>query len=45
MPMTGKGVGEAERYLVVGTIGKEERLSQEQLWMEQYLISLKYWPI
>ena len=26
-------------------IGKEERRSRGQLWMEQYSISLKYWPI
>ena len=40
-----KGVGGAVRFFVVGTIGKEERLPRGQLWMEQYLISLKYWPI
>ena len=40
-----KGVDGAVRFLVVGTIGKEERPPQGQLWMEQYLISLKYWPI
>ena len=39
------GVGVAVRFLVVGTISKEERPPQGQLWMEQYLISLKYWPI
>ena len=39
------GVGGAVRFLVVGTIGKQERPPQGQLWMEQYLISLKYWPI
>ena len=39
------GVGGALRFLVVGTIGKEERPPQGQLCMEQYLISLKYWPI
>ena len=39
------GVGGAVRFFVVGTIGKEERLPRGQLWMEQYLISLKYWPI
>ena len=38
-------VGGAARFLVVGTIGKEERPPQGQLWMEQHLISLKYWPI
>ena len=27
----------------VATIGKEERPLRGQLWMEQYLISLKYW--
>ena len=39
------GVGGAVRFLVVGTIGKEERPPRGQLWMEQYLISLKHWPI
>ena len=39
------GVGGAVRFLVVGTIGKEGRPPRGQLWMEQYLISLKYWPI
>ena len=39
------GVGGAVRFLVVGTIDKEERPPRGQLWMEQYLISLKYWPI
>ena len=39
------GVGGAMRFLVVGTIGKEEKLPRGQLWMEQYLISLKYRPI
>ena len=39
------GVGGAVRFLVVGTIGKGERLPRGQLWIEQYLISLKYWPI
>ena len=39
------GVGGAVKFLVVGTIGKEERPPRGQLWMEQYLISLKYWPI
>ena len=38
------GVARAVRFLVMGTIGKEER-PQGQLWMEQYLISLKYWLI
>ena len=28
-----------------GSIGKKERPPRGQLWMEQYLISLKYWPI
>ena len=32
------GVGGAVRFLVVGTIGQE-------LWMEQCLTLLKYWPI
>ena len=36
------GVGGADRFLVVGTISKEERPPQGQLWMEQYMISLKY---
>ena len=39
------GLGGAVRFLVVGTIGKEERQSRGQLWMEQCLTSLKYWPI
>ena len=39
------GVGGAVRFFVVGTIGKEERPPRGQLWMEQYLISPKYWPI
>ena len=39
------GLGGAVRFLVVGTIGKEERPPRGQLWMVQYLISLKYWPI
>ena len=39
------GVGGAVKFLVVGTIGKEERPQGGQLWMEQYLISLKYRPI
>ena len=39
------GMGGAVRFLVVGTIGKEERQPRGQLWNEQYLISLKYWPI
>ena len=38
------GVGGAVRFLVAGTIGKEVRPARDQLWMEQYLISLKYWP-
>ena len=37
----GRDVG----FLVVGTISKEKRPPQDQLWMEQYLASLKYWPI
>ena len=37
--------GGAVRFLVVGTIGKEERPPRDQLWMEQYLISPKYGPI
>ena len=39
------GVGGAVRFLVVGTIGQEERPPRCQLWMEQCLTSLKYWPI
>ena len=39
------GVGGAVGFLVVGTIVKEERPQWGQPWMEQYLISLKYWPI
>ena len=39
------GVGWAVRFLAVGTIGQEERPPQGQLWMEQCLTSLKYWPI
>ena len=40
-----KGVGGAVRFLVVGTIGQGERPPRGQLWMEQCLTSLKYWPI
>ena len=39
------GVGGAVRFLVVGTIGQGERPPRGQLWMEQCLTSLKYWPI
>ena len=39
------GVGGAVRFLVVGTIGQEERPPRGQLWMEQCLALLKYWPI
>ena len=39
------GVGGAVRFLVVGTIGQEERPPRGQLWMEQCLTLLKYWPI
>ena len=39
------GVGGAVRFFVVGTIGQEERPPRGQLWMEQCLTSLKYWPI
>ena len=39
------GVGGAVRFLVVGTNGKDVRPPRGQLWMEQYLISLQYWPI
>ena len=41
----GAGGGVAVRFLIVGTIGNEERPPRGQLWMEQYVISLKYWPI
>ena len=44
-PHSPTGVGEALRFIVVDTIGKEERPQQGQFWKEQYLISLKYWPI
>ena len=40
-----EGVGGAVRFLVVGTIGQEERPPRGQLWMEQCLTSLKYWLI
>ena len=40
-----QGVGGAVRFLVVGTIGQEDRPPRGQLWMEQCLTSLKYWPI
>ena len=39
------GVGGAVRFLVVGTIGQRERPPRGQLWMEQCLTPLKYWPI
>ena len=39
------GVGGAVRFLVVGTIGQRERPPRGQLWVEQCLTSLKYWPI
>ena len=39
------GVGGAVRFLVVGTIGQEEWPPRGQLWMEQCLTLLKYWPI
>ena len=39
------GVGGAVRFLVVGTIRQEERPPRGQLWMEQCLTLLKYWPI
>ena len=41
----GIGVGGAVRFLVVGTIGQRERPPRGQLWMEQCLTPLKYWPI
>ena len=41
----GVGVGGAVRFLLVGTIGQEERPPRGQLWMEQCLTSVKYWPI
>ena len=37
--------GWAVRFLVVGTIGQEERPPRGQLWMEQCLTSLKHWLI
>ena len=39
------GEGGAVRFLVVGTISQEERPPRGQLWTEQCLTSLKYWPI
>ena len=39
------GVGEAVRFLVVGTISKEEKPPWGQLWVEQYLTLLKHFPI
>ena len=39
------GVCGAVRFLGVGTIGQEERPPRGQLWVEQCLTSLKYWPI
>ena len=39
------GLGGAVRFLVVGTIGQRERPPQGQLWMEQCLTSLNYWPV
>ena len=39
------GVGGAVRFLVVGTISQGERPPRGQLWMQQCLTSLKYWPI
>ena len=45
VPLFHVGVGGAVRFLVVGTIGQEERPPRGQLWMEQCLTSLKYWPI
>ena len=40
-----RGVGGAVMFLVVGTIGQEERPPRDQLWMEQCLTLLKYWTI
>ena len=40
-----KGMGGAVRFIGMGIIGKEESPPRGQLWMEQYLISLKHWPI
>ena len=37
-------VGRAVRFLVVGTISKEERPPRGQLWMEQYFTSFMFWP-
>ena len=42
---TYRGVGGTVRFLVVGTIDQEERPPLGQLWMEECLTSLKYWPI
>ena len=39
------GVSGTVRFLVVGTIGQGERPPRGQLWMEQCLTLLKYWPI
>ena len=39
------GLDGAVRFLVVGIIGWEEKPPRGQLWMEQCLTSLKYWPI
>ena len=39
------GVGGSVRFLVEGTISQEEKPPRGQLWMEQCLTSLKYWPI
>ena len=38
-----QGMGGAVRFLVVGTIGKEERPPPGQPWMEQCLTSLRGW--
>ena len=45
MSLYSMGVGGAVRFLVVGTIGQRERPPRGQLWMEQCLTPLKYWPI
>ena len=44
-PLEDAGVDGAVRFLVVGTIGQEERPPRGQLWIEQCLTLLKYWPI
>ena len=43
--MEGRGRGCGQGFLVVGTISKEKRTPEGQLWMGQYLLMLRYWPI